>query len=84
MSSPSDSLQCNILRHQEMHTGTPEYKAYRHQGAVKNYPALRRVFLKVSALKSVSVLKFNLSFLFQFAAYLTAFRNVSLSLFSLK
>lgn len=33
MSLPSDFPQRNILRHQEMHTGTPEYRAYRHQGA---------------------------------------------------
>ena len=37
MSLPSDFQQCNILRHQEVHIGNPEYRPYRHQRALKNY-----------------------------------------------
>ena len=50
MSLLSDVSKCNILRHQEMHTGTPEYRAYRHQGAVKNCLVLRQVLPKLSAM----------------------------------
>ena len=50
MSLSSDFPQCNILRHQEMHTGTPEYRAYRHYRAVKTWPALRQGLPKLSAM----------------------------------
>ena len=50
MNLSSDLPQCNILRHQEMHTGTPEYRAYRHQGAVKNCLALSQVLPKLSVM----------------------------------
>ena len=42
--------KCNMLRHQEMHTGTPEYGGYRHQGAVKDCLALRQVLPRLSVL----------------------------------
>lgn len=53
MSLPNESPPFVILRYQEMHTGTPEYRAYIHQGAVKNCLALRRVLPKLSAMAGV-------------------------------
>ena len=67
-----------------MHTGTPEYRAYKHQGAVKNCLALRQVPPKYLQWQDFSGLSFYLLFLYQFTAYHAASRIVSLSLFSFK
>lgn len=82
MSLPSDFSQLNILRHQEMHIGTPEYRAYRHQGAVKNALALRQVLPQSSAMAGFLRDKFLPIILLRFTAYPA--RIVSLSLFSFK
>ena len=64
--SPSDLPQCNIRGHQEMRTGIPEYRAYKHQGAVEKCLVARWAILspiamvkylrdKLLAISSVSI-----------------------------